>query len=195
MLRRRAISDLLTPGAMQFQYFRGMRGRGCRPTQPLPVLPGVCQAGPSSFLQNLSFKGGKNGEHRSHCPTGRCGQIESLSKRHEADAQVLQFLKRRQEIRDGSSLAIEPSDQHYVNLSAACGFQDFVPRLSLHRPGANFTDLHGDRPAAPSGILSQSAALHRQRLLIVGGNAGVEAGSEHFRRQPCLAKNVIGFCL
>jgi hypothetical protein len=33
------------------------------------------------------------------------------------------------------------------------------------------------------------------RLLSVGGNAGVQAGAEHFRRFPCLAKNVFGFCL
>ena len=37
--------------------------------------------------------------------------------------------------------------------------------------------------------------LHSQSLLIVGGNAGVQARPEHFRLLPCLAENVIGFCL
>jgi len=44
------------PGAMQFPDFRRMYGRGCRPSQPFPVLPRMGQASPSPFPQNLSFK-------------------------------------------------------------------------------------------------------------------------------------------
>jgi len=40
-----------------------------------------------------------------------------------------------------------------------------------------------------------ASALHRKGLLIVGGHAGVEAGAEHFRLFPWLAKNVVGFRL
>ena len=58
------------------------------------------------------------------------------------------------------------------------------------RPGVHLADLQSDRPAAPGGILPHRPVLHRQRLLIVGGNAGIQAGPEHFRRFPCLAKNV-----
>jgi hypothetical protein len=35
--------------------------------------------------------------------------------------------------------------------------------------------------------------LHRQRLLVIRGNAGIQAGPEHFRRPSCLAKKAIGF--
>ena len=38
---------------------------------------------------------------------------------------------------------------HNIDLATACGLQSF-PGLSLYRTRANFTDLHGDCPAAPS---------------------------------------------
>ena len=65
-----------------------MCGRRRRPAEPLAVLPGVGQASPSSFLQNLPFKGGKNSEHGGHGATGRRREVQRLGQRHEADAQV-----------------------------------------------------------------------------------------------------------
>jgi len=85
--------------------------------------------------------------------------------------------------------------QHYIDLSAAGGLEQFLTSFALGPSGANLTDLHADRPAASGGILPHGAALHRKCLLVIGGNAGVQAGSEHFRQFPSLAKNVIGFCL
>ncbi len=41
-------------------------------------------------------------------------------------------------------------------------------------------DLHGDGQAAPDGVLPHGSVLHRQRLLVIGGNAGLQAGAEHF---------------
>ena len=108
---------------------------------------------------------------------------------------MLQFLERRQQIRHRPAPAIQSPHQHDIDLAAACGLQQFLASFSLGRAGADLTDLHGDGPAAPGGILAHGADLHRQRLLIVRGNAGVEADAEHFRRFPCLAKNLIGFCL
>jgi N12 class adenine-specific DNA methylase len=72
--------------------------------------------------------------------------------------------------------------------------EQFLTRFSFGRPGANFTDLQGDRPAALGCILPQGAALHRKGLLVVSGDAGIEARSQHFRRSSCLAKNATGFC-
>ena len=153
------------------------------------------QASPSPFPQNLSFELGEDGQQSGHRSTGWRGQIQRLGQRHEADTEMLQFLKGRQQIRYRPAPAVQPPHQHDIDLAAACGLQQFLASFSLGRTGANLTDLHGDRPAAPGGILPHGAALHRKRLLIVGGNAGVQAGAEHFRRLPCLAKNVIGFCL
>jgi hypothetical protein len=47
---------------VQFPDFRSVYGRGCRPTQPFPVLPRMGQASPSAFPQNLSFELGENSE-------------------------------------------------------------------------------------------------------------------------------------
>jgi len=46
-----ATSDLgfANTGTMQFPDFRGVYGRGCRPTQPFPVFPRMGQTSPGSF--------------------------------------------------------------------------------------------------------------------------------------------------
>ena len=56
----RAISDLLTPARPQRSDFNGLGRRCGRPTQSLPVLPGMGQAGAHPFLQNLPFERGEN---------------------------------------------------------------------------------------------------------------------------------------
>ena len=50
-----------------------------------------------------------------------------------------------------------------------------------------------NRPTAPRGILLHRPILHRQRLLIIRRDAGIQPDPEHFRPFPCLAKNVSGF--
>src|ERR1039458_3087842 len=47
----------------------------------------------------------------------------------------------------------------------------------------------------PDGVFPQAADVQRDGLLIVGGHAGVDAGSEHFGWFPYLAKNLRRFCL
>jgi hypothetical protein len=81
---------------MQFPDFRSVYGRGCRPTQPFPVLPRMGQASSSSLPQNLSFELGENREQTGHRATSWRGQIQCLGQRHEPDAKMLQFLKHRQ---------------------------------------------------------------------------------------------------
>ena len=77
-------------------------------------------------------------------PTPRCSSSWSVASRSVTDRPQ----------------PVQPPYQHDIDLAATCGLQKFLPRLSLHRAGANFTDLHGDRPAPPSGILPPSATLH-----------------------------------
>jgi hypothetical protein len=58
------------------------------------------QASTSPFPQNLPFELRKDRQQGSHYrPTGGCGQVQRLRQRYETDAQMLQFLKRRQQIR------------------------------------------------------------------------------------------------
>jgi hypothetical protein len=67
--------------------------------------------------------------------------------------------------------------------------------FSFDRAGADLTHLRGDGPAAPGRILAKRAILHRESLLIVGGNARVQAGAKHFLLTSSLAENVSGFRL
>jgi len=62
-----------------------------KPRDPL-VLPGVSQASPSSFPQNLSFERGEDSQQSGHRSTGRRGQIQRLSQRHEPDAEMFREL-------------------------------------------------------------------------------------------------------
>jgi len=43
-------------GTMQFPDFRSMDGRGCRPAQSIPVLPGMSQIRLGSFPQDFPFE-------------------------------------------------------------------------------------------------------------------------------------------
>src|SRR5438270_8162965 len=48
----------------------------------------------------------------------------------------------------------------------------------------NVSHLHCDRPTAPGGILPHAPVLHRQRLLIIGGDPGIQPRAQHFRLFP-----------
>ena len=85
-------------GAMQFPDFRSVYGRGCRPAQPFPVLPGWAKPSPRSFPQNLPFELGEDGQQSGHGATGWCGQIQRLGQGNEPDAEMFQFLKSCQQI-------------------------------------------------------------------------------------------------
>ena len=76
---------------MQFPDFPSVYGRGCRPTQPFPVLPRMRQARPGSFAENLSFKLGEYREQASHGATGWRGQIQRFGQGDETDSKMLQF--------------------------------------------------------------------------------------------------------
>ena len=179
---RRAISDLLTPARCSFRisaaWIAAVAGRPSR-------LP-FCRAWAKPARvrsRRISRSNSANMASRPAMarPGGR-SQIQRLGQRNEADAEMLQFLKGRQQIRYRPAPAVQPPHQHDIDLAAAGGLQQFLTSFSLGRTGADLTDLHGNGPAAPGGILPHGATLHRQRLLIVSGNAGIQASAEHFRR-------------
>jgi hypothetical protein len=180
---------------MQFSDFGSVYGRGCRPPQPFPVLARMRQAGLGTFPQNLPFELGEDGQQASHSSTGGRSQVQRLGQRYETDSQMLQFLERRQQICDGPAPAIQSPDQHQVDFPATGGFQQFLAGFSFRRARVYLADLQSNRPAAPRGILPHGPVLHRQRLLIIRRDTGIQASTKHFRRFPCLAKNVTGFCL
>jgi phage tail protein X len=172
-----------------------MEGRRCRPTQPFAVLPGVGQASPNSFPQDLPFELGENGEQACHRSTGRSGQVQGLGQRNETDAEMIQFLQRGQQVGDRPAPAIQSPHQHHVDITAARRLDNLLAEFPLRCAGADLFDLHGNGPAAPGGVFPQSTDLQRDGLLVIGGDAGVEPGAEHLRLLLCLTKTLCDFAL
>lgn len=100
-----------------------MLSRGLGPAQPLSGLPGVGQASPNPFPENLPLELGKDG----HGTTGRRGQIQRLHQRNETDSQMLQFLEGSEQVCYRSASTIQSPDQHDVDLPAARGLQQILP--------------------------------------------------------------------
>ena len=88
------------PGTMQFPDFRSVCGRGCRPAQSLAVRARMRQTGPGPFPQNLPFELREDGQQSGHGSTRRRGQVQCLGQGNKPDTQMLQFLERRQQVRD-----------------------------------------------------------------------------------------------
>jgi hypothetical protein len=148
-------------GAVQPPDLGGVHSRGYWPAQLFTALSCVGQASPSSFPQNLSFELSEDSQQTGHRATGWSRQIERFGQRDEADTEMIQFLESCQKVRHGPTPAIEAPHDHYIDLSAAGGLQQFLTCFSLSRTGTDFTDVHGDHPATPDGILPHGAALHR----------------------------------
>ena len=155
----------------------------------------MCKAGPSSFPQNFSFELGEDRQQAGHCSPRRCRQIQRFGQGNETHSEMVQFLKRRQQIRNRAAPAIQAPHQHHIDLPATGGFQQPFAPFSLRRSRVHLAHWQGDCPAAAGRILPQGAVLHRQRLLVIRRNARIQPRTKHFRRLPCMAKNVSEFCL
>src|SRR5664280_1133030 len=151
------------------------------------------KASPYSFPKDFALEGGENGQQRGHRTTRRSGQVERLGQRHEADAEMLQFLQSREQVGYRSSPAVQTPHHNNVDLSSPCRFQQFLPTLPLCCSRADFFHLHGDGPAAPGSIFAHGAVLHGQRLLILSGDPSIEAGANHFGAFLPMAENPPGF--
>ena len=102
-----------------------------RPTQALAVLPGVRQASTHPLAQDLPFELGEHRQQAGHRATGWCGQIQRFGQRYETDSEMLQFLKRCQQVRHRPAPAIQPPHQHDIDLAAARSIQQFFAQFSL----------------------------------------------------------------
>ena len=77
---------------MQFPDFGGVYGRGRRPCPVVCRSPALRQARPSSLPQNLPLELSEDRQQAGHRATGWRGQIQRLRQRHEADAEMFEFL-------------------------------------------------------------------------------------------------------
>ena len=147
------------------------------------------QTSADAFAQDLAFELGEHREQSSHGATGGRGQIECFGQRNETDSEMLQFLERRNQIRDGPAPAIQTPHQHDIDFAPSCGSEQCFAQLALRRAGADLFDLRDDGPAALGCVFAQGADLQRQCLLIVRGNASVQADPKG------VAKNLAGLRL
>jgi hypothetical protein len=97
----------------------------------LPFWRGMSETGPHALPKDLALKGGENGQQRGHCTTRRCGQVQRLGQRYEADTEVFQLLQSGQQVGYRSSPAIQPPHQHHIDFTAACSFYYLLPSLPL----------------------------------------------------------------
>ena len=87
-------------GAMQFPDLEPpCCRRGHRPAQALAILPGLSQASASSLAQDLAFELGEDRPAVLPWRDRGRGQIQRLGQRNETDAEMLQFLQCRKQIR------------------------------------------------------------------------------------------------
>ena len=97
------------------------------------------------------------------------------------DAEMIQFLECGDQIRQRSSPAVQTPDEHDIDLAPSRCFHQLLPQFAFGSAGADFLHLQDDGPAARGGVLAHGAHLQRKRLLILCGDAGIQADPEHFR--------------
>ena len=142
----------------------------------------MVQASTDAVAEDVVFEGGKHREHAGHRSAGGCGQIERFAERNKANAEVSEFLQRGDEVKQRTAPAVQPPDQHDIDLAPPRGIEQLLALLARFSTGANFFDLHGDGPAAVRCVVAHSAHLHRKSLLIERGDARIESCPQHFRR-------------
>ena len=62
------------------------------------VLPRMGKPGANALAQNLTLELGERSQQCGHGAAGGRGQIKSFGERHEADAEMLQFLQSREQV-------------------------------------------------------------------------------------------------
>ena len=69
-----------------------MQRSRCGPAQLFAIQPGMSESRPPALPKDLALEGGEHSQQRGHCATSRCGQVQRLGQRYEADAEMFQFL-------------------------------------------------------------------------------------------------------
>ena len=117
---------------------------------------------------------GEHGQHAGQCATARGCHVQSFAQRHKANPQGRQLLQRIHEIDQRASPAVEPPHNHKINFPPSGCHQEFFPFLSECRSRTDILYLDIDRPAPLPRVIAHGGELHRQRLLVMSGNSGVE---------------------
>jgi hypothetical protein len=82
------------------------------------------QTGADALAQDLAFELGEHREQTGHGAACGCGEIECFRKGNETDSEMLQFLERRDQIRDRAAPTIQSPNQHDIDFAAARGSEN-----------------------------------------------------------------------
>ncbi len=97
---------------------------------------------------------------------------------------MLEFLKRRNQICHGPAPAIQTPNQDDIDFAPSCRGDQSCASFPVRRAGADLFHLREDGPTALGCVFAHGADLQRKRLLVVGGNAGVEAHPKGVAKNP-----------
>src|SRR5580704_16516478 len=86
-------------GTVQSPDLSGVPSRRDWPTQLFAVQPCLNQSGACTLAQDLTFELGEDCQQAGHRATGGRREIERFGQRDEADSEMLQFLKGREQVR------------------------------------------------------------------------------------------------
>ncbi len=174
---------------VQLSSFDGFVNHRWWPAEAFASLPGMGQTGTDTLSKDLPFELGEHGEQAGHRAARGGGQVKCFCQRYESDSEMLKFLERRYQVCDGPAPAIQTPHQDDIDFAPTCGSDQSCSQLALRSAGADLLDLRNDFPAALERVLAHGANLQRQRLLVVCGNASVQANPKGVAKTPA------GVCL
>lgn len=154
-----------------------LRGR-LRSAEHGPLGAGMGDAGLDALAKDLAFEFGEHRQHPGEGTTARCRHVEGFGEGDEADSEFDQLFERDHEIGERTAPPVQPPDDDGVHLTATDGGEQLLTLWTLERARSHLSDLSGDLPASPLGVLPHGLDLERKRLLIGGGDPGVEGDLE-----------------
>jgi len=69
-----------------------VHGYSRRSAKPSAVLPGMSEAGPHAFPEDLALELGEDGQQSGHRTPRGCSQVQRLGQQYEANAEMFKFL-------------------------------------------------------------------------------------------------------
>ena|GEM_PF-6768122 len=91
--------------------------------------------------------------------------------------------------------SIQPPHQYHIDFPATCSLHQFFPHLPPRHTRTDLSYLHRSGPSYAGWLLAHAPVLHWQRLVILRGNAGMQAGTNCFGAHLPLPKTFPDFLM
>ena len=131
-----------------------------------------------ALSQDVALEFRKDGEHAGERSTARGGHVQCFRKRDESDAECAELLQGANQVEERASPSIQAPDEDGIDLTPASGIHHRFSLGAAFGAGADFFNFGDHAPAAALGIGTQGRELCGERLLVMGGDAGIEPNSE-----------------